>query len=180
MAGRIHRFDDKLKRGKWAERILDAHFSASFDIEGVPLWEEKQRGIDRRFYLKGGHGMAGAVLTVEYKCDLASAKSGNLALELVSHDGPNGKGWLLKSEAQILITLAPHIRTNEGNRMTAFWFEMGRLKVACVKLGWLDKFSTLPAQNPTYQSHNLCVPFVELDQWFPDCRFTVAAKELAS
>lgn len=99
----IYQFQKQLDDGKRNEETLDRYFSRFYRIHRASLRDEKERGIDRYFT----EHSSGMVWTVEYKSDSTAARTGNLFLETISVDRDGAAGWLLKSQAQVLVYYLP-------------------------------------------------------------------------
>jgi hypothetical protein len=101
---KIYSFKSQEIKGKYGERILDNwHISLGYKILDVSDTQKyRDIGIDRILMRPDG-----STVNVEYKFDLASARTGNLFFETVSVDCQNTPGWGWSSQADYWIFLLP-------------------------------------------------------------------------
>ena len=89
--------------GKYGEGIIDEWLSTTYkilDVSGIKKYQES--GIDRILMRPDG-----STVSVEYKFDLASGRTGNLFFETVSIDNQNVPGWGWISQAEFWVFLLP-------------------------------------------------------------------------
>ncbi len=98
-----YNFEDQVSIGKQGEDLLDQWLNSLYTVIDVSdIKQYQKRGIDRVLIRPDQ-----SVVTVEYKFDLASARTGNLFFETVSIDTRNIPGWGWSSEADYWIFLLP-------------------------------------------------------------------------
>ncbi|MGK7932135.1 MAG: hypothetical protein AB4041_11975 [Microcystaceae cyanobacterium] len=91
--------------GQKGEAILDEWLQSIYKIVDVSSDEKYQKiGIDRLLMLPDE-----TIITVEYKFDVASARTGNLFFETISVDTKNIAGWGWSSQADYWIFLLPSL-----------------------------------------------------------------------
>lgn len=143
-----YEFEDREIVGKEGERILDSWISSiykSLDVSKIRKYQEA--GIDRILTRPDG-----TTVTVEYKFDLASLRTGNLFFETVSVDKRNVPGWGWKSRADYWIFLLPS--------MEVLVVEPGRLR----NLIWRNRlrFESKEVQNFGYKTLGVPVPLLKV------------------
>lgn len=92
----MHRYSESAKRAMEAE--IDKHFARQWAIK--PVTRESQfAGIDRIWT----HRTTGEEYAVEYKCDHRTAATHRVFIETVSNANSGRPGWVITSEADLLI-----------------------------------------------------------------------------
>jgi hypothetical protein len=100
---KIYDFKSQEFIGKNGENILDKWLGSIYKILDVSTVKKYQNsGIDRILMRPDG-----STVSVEYKFDLASSRTGNLFFETVSVDNQNIPGWGWQSQAEYWIFLLP-------------------------------------------------------------------------
>ncbi|MFM6279137.1 MAG: hypothetical protein ACKPE2_12850, partial [Dolichospermum sp.] len=100
---KIYDFKSQEFIGKNGENILDKWLGSIYKILDVSTVKKYQNsGIDRILMRPDG-----STVSVEYKFDLASSRTGNLFFETVSVDNKNIPGWGWLSQAEYWIFLLP-------------------------------------------------------------------------
>jgi hypothetical protein len=98
-------FSEQRIIGKKGEEILDQWLKQNYQVSDVSEVEKYQKmGIDRVLTRPDG-----TVIMVEYKFDVASARTGNLFFETVSVDTKNIPGWGWSSQADYWVFLFPNL-----------------------------------------------------------------------
>ncbi|ACK65724.1 conserved hypothetical protein [Rippkaea orientalis PCC 8801] len=119
---KIYNFHYQELIGKQGEAILDEWLKSIYKILDVSSIEKYQKmGIDRLLMRSDG-----SIITVEYKFDLASARTGNLFFETISVDTKNLTGWGWSSQADYWIFLipTPEIIVIEPNKLRNLVWEL--------------------------------------------------------
>ena len=118
----LYAFEHQEAIGKSGEVILDAWLKSYYKILDVSDIRKYQRaGIDRILMRPDG-----TTVSVEYKFDLVSYKTGNLFFETVSVDNRNVPGWGWSSQATYWIFLLPSMETlvvEPGKLRSLIWQE---------------------------------------------------------
>jgi hypothetical protein len=130
--------------GKNGENILDKWLGSTYKILDVSSIKKYQKsGIDRILMRPDG-----STVSVEYKFDLASSRTGNLFFETVSVDNQNIPGWGWQSQAEYWIFLLP--------TMEVLVVEPGRLRniIWCHRLELKEK----EIQNRDYKTLGIPIP----------------------
>jgi len=141
-------FDEQLRIGKAAERLLDTYFSQWYSIEIIPHEIEVLIHSDRLFIDAYGHHTI-----VEYKADYIGHRTGNAYVETVSVASENKPGWVYTSQADVLIYWVV------GNgQVIAVSPKQLREKLP----GWEVHYHTIQARNETYYGAGVLVPISEL------------------
>lgn len=168
----MYEFNKQLSIGNIHEQALDNYFRDNgYQVIGVSQ-AEQFHGIDRIFQdLEDGR-----TLTVEYKVDLLTDKTGNVFIETISNDKKHKPGWALSSWAQILCYLTPLTGELGKKYYVLYWCYMPELKT------WLKPWSKTfpkagPVENRGYNGWGIAVPEDELGQLakrlaIPDKYFT--------
>lgn len=100
----IYHFASQHALGQKYESILDAWLSKKHKIIDVSSDLKYQKaGIDRLIIRPDN-----SIISVEYKCDAAAQRTGNLFFETISNDRKNVPGWGWASQADYWIFLIPH------------------------------------------------------------------------
>jgi hypothetical protein len=139
----LHIFKNSLELGKTGEAQLDDFFiKKGWSIEYVTLEQERKRGVDRIIILPDK-----SRITVEYKTDIKTTKTGNVFLETLSNSKTGKEGWLKTSQAQWLIYYRMDVKL-------AALFNLADLKL-------LDysSYSVKKAINDGYYSEGIIVPW---------------------
>jgi hypothetical protein len=100
---KVYDFKSQEFVGKNGENILDKWLGSTYkilDVSGVKKYQKS--GVDRILMRPDG-----TTVSVEYKFDLASSRTGNLFFETVSVDNKNIPGWGWQSQAEYWIFLLP-------------------------------------------------------------------------
>lgn len=136
-------FDEQLRMGHEHELALDAYFSQIWQVDLVPM-EDQYKGIDRLYKWQDGRTM-----TVEYKADEASARTGNFFIEIMSQVEHERLGWGYISRSQVLIIYSP----DRGVAWSASMLEVRKL----VK-SWEERFPLRDVPNKSWTTRGVCVP----------------------
>jgi hypothetical protein len=100
-----YNFNHQQVIGQKGEAILDEWLQSIYKVSDVSSIEKYQKiGIDRLLTLSDG-----SIITVEYKFDVASERTGNLFFETISVDTKNIPGWGWSSQADYWIFLLPSL-----------------------------------------------------------------------
>ncbi|MFB8788816.1 MAG: hypothetical protein U7123_08195 [Potamolinea sp.] len=89
--------------GKHGEGILDKWLSSVYKILDVSGIKKYQENCIDRILMR----LDGTTVSVEYKFDLASSRTGNLFFETVSVDNQDLPGWGWRSQADYWVFLLP-------------------------------------------------------------------------
>lgn len=144
----IHNFQKSLSYGKEVESVLDNYFSKWFHIENVTLEEEKQLGIDRKFHCDNRD-----IVTVEYKADRWTVKTGNIFIETSVAGNP---GWAIKTQADMIIYAAMRgVTINTLYMMPNEWLK-SMLPI------WQEKCQQRTIKNNGFSGVGLLVPTSEM------------------
>lgn len=156
----LHRFDAQLHRGESGERWLDDFFSLFYDITPASR-DEQRKGIDRHFVSRWeGWDQIGetqrteerARYAVEYKSDFLTHRTGNAFVETVSVDSEGKDGWLITSQADVLIYFVVY-------RQSIFISRVDRLRELAAL--WKAAYPSRWAQNAGYRTHGITVPLTQ-------------------
>ncbi len=102
---KTYHFNHQQSNGQKGEAILDEWLQSTYKVSDVSSIEKYQKkGIDRLLTLADGR-----IITVEYKFDVASGRTGNLFFETISVDTKNTPGWGWSSQADYWIFLLPSL-----------------------------------------------------------------------
>lgn len=103
MQTRKYDFETQHKVGQVGETFLDQWLRPIYKVLNVSNEMKYQKaGIDRVVTRSDG-----SVITIEYKCDLAAKRTGNLFFETTSNDKEAIPGWGWSSQADYWIVLIP-------------------------------------------------------------------------
>jgi hypothetical protein len=103
MQAKQYDFDTQRNVGQEGESFLDRWLSPKYKVLDVSEDLKYQRsGVDRIVTRSDG-----SIITVEYKCDMAAKRTGNLFFETVSNDKERIPGWGWSSQADYWIFLIP-------------------------------------------------------------------------
>ena len=143
-SSRVYSFRSQEFIGKYGEEILDKWLSIFYrimDVSGVKKYQDS--GIDRILTRPDG-----TTVNVEYKFDLASARTGNLFFETVSVDNQDIPGWGWRSQADYWIFLLPS--------MEILVIEPGKLR----NLVWQHRLEARDkeVQNSGYRTLGIPIP----------------------
>jgi hypothetical protein len=144
-------FQTQLRKGEAAERLLDQHFAAWFDIEPASR-DEQRRGIDRWFTGK----RTGQRIAVEMKTDFHAARTGNAFVETVSVDGAK-QGWAFTSSAAWLLYYCPGFG---GEQVYMVRFQSLRERLT----QWVSRWPEKTVQNDGYFTRGVLVPLREFER----------------
>jgi hypothetical protein len=145
----VHDFSDSVTVGECYEDVLDKHFSHWYHIEKATR-QQQSDGIDRIFIDRRGRR-----ISVEYKTDLAAARTGRIAIEVASVEESGKLGWAYTSLAQHLIEYVPGWRKI---------FIANMLDVKKSLPDWHEKYKSLPVPNTTYTTRIIPVPLPDFKQ----------------
>lgn len=152
--------------GKHGEIILDKWFGSAYkilDVSGIKKYQDNC--IDRIFMR-----LDGTTISVEYKFDLASSRTGNLFFETVSVDNKNIPGWGWRSQADYWIFLLPSVEifvVEPGKMRNLVWQYRGEAKEKKVRnLG----YKTLGIPIPLFKVKGIAYCVSQLDQEIPDLK----------
>lgn len=150
---KTYNFKDQLAVGDQGEQVLDSYFlSKGYDISEVDK-EQQRRGIDRIMI-----NPAGELLSIEYKTDAITARTGNVFIETISSTRSGALGWAMKTHADYVIYYVP----NYGKALV-LKPDYLRNKVPF----WIFEYKQRPVKNPSYMSWGIPVPWVDLAK---DCK----------
>lgn len=129
---------------KHGEAILDKWIGSAYKILDVSTVKKYQEDCIDRILMRPD----GTTVSVEYKFDLASSRTGNLFFETVSVDNQNLPGWGWKSQADYWIFLLP--------TMEVLVVEPGRMK----NLVWRSRLEAKEkkVQNIGYKTLGIPIP----------------------
>lgn len=102
---RLYDFTTKLQQGEAQERQLDIFFSKWFIVDEADPCQQRQ-GIDRLFYRKEDNEK----ISVQYKSDFCSDRTGNVFVEVISSCEDAAPGWAWRCSADILVYYLPNSR----------------------------------------------------------------------
>lgn len=120
-----YNFDTQRKLGKKGEAFLDRWLVSHYNVLDVSEnLMYQQSGIDRLVKRQDG-----SVITIEYKCDLAAKRTGNLFFETISNDRSSTPGWGWTSQADYWIFLVPEqeIIVFEPGKLRSLVWELKKL-----------------------------------------------------
>ncbi len=152
--------------GKHGEEVLDKWLGSAYkilDVSGVRKYQED--GIDRILMRPDG-----TTVSVEYKFDIASSRTGNLFFETVSVDNQDLPGWGWRSQADYWIFLLPSMEVlvvEPGKMRNLIWQD---------RLGAKDKevqnvgYKTLGIPISLAKVRDITYYTVQLDQEIPDLK----------
>jgi len=136
--------------GKSGEDILDSWLRTSYEILDVSKIRKYQTiGIDRILMRPDG-----TTVSVEYKFDIASSRTGNLFFETVSVDNRNIPGWGWNSKADYWIFLLPS--------MEVLVVDPGKLRNLVWQLR--EKVRDKVVQNLGYKTLGIPIPLSQVRQ----------------
>lgn len=158
----VYDFDTQYKFGKDGELFLDKYFNKWFDISPVDRVDEK-RGIDRKYI----HKSSGTKFTVEYKTDKTASKTGNVFIETISIDSQDKPGWVINSQAQLLVYLIPSKIVLIADMMKVKYKFMHE---------WINYYDLKIIKNDGYNTIGMPVPIEE----FEKCCFNTIHLEIAN
>ncbi len=140
-------FPKQLKKGQKWESQLDSYFGRWYDIKPAYM-EEQRQGIDRKFTPK--NSKAAQIMTVEYKADELTQKTGNVFIEThsVLNEFVTTLGWGWTSKAYMLIYWA----------IPDTIYIVPMLKVREHMPEWEQKYGVRLVPNKGYQSAGIPVP----------------------
>ena len=141
-------FNERKQVGAYGERYLDDFFSRWYAITPASPMQQRQ-GIDRIFTRRGGEST-----TVEYKTDMAAARTGNAFMELISVDCRFVVGWAYSSCADLLLYYVP------GQTIYAIEFSQLRLQLPF----WTRKYELRSVSNEGYRARGILVPLGDLGE----------------
>lgn len=141
-------FTGQLAEGRKGEALLDAYYSRWCQIAPATAAQERA-GIDRFYTVY----TSGRKLSVQYKTDYMSQRTGNLVVELLSVDSANIPGWALTCTAQMLIWLRYYAR-----EILAMQPDVLRHRLPA----WQRIYKTVSIPNDGYNTIGLLVPVNEI------------------
>lgn len=140
-----YQFEQQLSVGVMHESEIDKFAVCILNVKIRPATPEQQRmGIDRIWVRRDGRQQS-----VEYKADIAAARTGNLFIETVSVDAAERPGWAYTSLAQLLVQYVPGLAQVIISRMMTV---KGQLP------GWLASYPLQPVPNDGYNTIGVLVP----------------------
>jgi hypothetical protein len=146
---KTYKFREQLDIGQQGEAKLDDYFSShGYEVREVDLADQK-RGIDRVLVNK----KTGKEITIEYKSDSLTHKTGNVFVETISNNQTGALGWALKGQADFVVYYAIGYEEAIVVRSSRF-----RENIA----EWIFKYPARPCKNPGYKSFGLLVPWPEV------------------
>lgn len=163
---KIYDFKSQEFIGKHGEGILDKWLCSAYKILDVSGIKKYQENCIDRILMR----LDGTTVSVEYKFDLASSRTGNLFFETVSVDNQDIPGWGWRSQADYWIFLLPS--------MEILVVEPGRLR----NLIWRCRLEAKEkeVQNVGYKTLGIPISLskvrdiayytVQLDQEIPDLK----------
>ncbi|OYD08529.1 hypothetical protein [Paludifilum halophilum] len=107
---------------------------------------DQKRGIDRIFVNKE----TGQELTVEYKTDSRTQRTGNCFIETVSNNSTGALGWALKGRADFVVYYALGYEEAIVVKSSIFREHIAE---------WLFKYEARPVKNRGYLTFGLLVPW---------------------
>lgn len=140
-----YQFGQQLSVGAMHEGEIDRFAVSILHVKIRPATPEQQcMGIDRIWARRDGRQQS-----VEYKADIAAARTGNLFVETVSVDAAGRPGWAYTSLAQLLVQYVPGLARVIISRMMTV---KERLP------GWLASYPLQPVPNEGYNTVGVLVP----------------------
>jgi hypothetical protein len=141
---KIYDFNSQEFVGKKGEIILDKWLGSSYKILDVSKIKKYQEFCIDRILMRPD----GTTVSVEYKFDLASSRTGNLFFETVSVDNKDIPGWGWQSQAEYWIFLLP--------TMEVLVVEPGKLR----NIVWRSRseFKEKEIQNVGYKTLGIPIP----------------------
>lgn len=150
MAGKTHKFKEKLAEGEVGEQLLDAFLrKEGFWVTPATHEEQLKKKIDRHLR----HKITGDCFTVDYKLDKQADRTGNAFIETVSIDTAGIAGWAVQSEADRIYYFLEQSRLLYMIKTEAIHENLSI---------WSHLFPTRSATNEGYKTHGILVPLIEL------------------
>ena len=147
MEPKIHEFNDSLKNGHAGEWVIN-RYHAKYYIVREATMKEQYQGIDAVYTSK----QSGTVYKIEIKTDFMTAKTDNIAIELVSNTSTGKGGWAVTSQSDYIIYYL-------WDLWIVFYFNTKELAELVPHLK--TSYPIKPAQNNGYQSMNILVPVMD-------------------
>jgi hypothetical protein len=145
----MYDFKTQLAVGEKSEEQLDELFSQWYTCHPVDM-DMQRKGIDRIFTKEDG-----TRITVQYKIDYKTQKTGNAFIETVSVDVKNIPGWAYTCEADYIVYRVPGYSPTDVHIIPT-----KALQEALPK--WEQTYKTRGAKNRGYMTYGLLVPFPAL------------------